>query len=662
MRRRINEFDWAATPLGPRSTWSPVFVTLLELVLNSHQPMFLAWGQEQTSIHNDAFIEIAGGKHPRALARPAREVWAEAWPHLGPYFERVLLGESIALRGFQVGLDRYGAVENAVFDFSYTPVRLDADGAVAGLFGVCFETTKQVASERDQLALAERERMRILELSRDLFAVASFEGRLLSINPAWARQLGRSDGELLATPFAQIIHPDDLKETASVIEELMAGRPVHQFKVRLLKADGSPIAYAWSAVPEMDPPNGTFYTVGRDITDERAAFAELLAAQDALRQSQKMEAVGQLTGGLAHDFNNLLGGVSASLQVLQIRLDTGKLDEARRYIDLGMKSVKKAASLTQRLLAFSRRQTLDPKPTNVNQLVSGVVELFQRTMGPSLEVETDLVAEEWVSMIDASQLENSLLNLCLNARDAMPDGGRLLMETSNEVIEGRRARELDLQAIDYVCLRVRDTGIGMDAEVRARAFDPFFTTKPLGQGAGLGLSMVYGFVRQSGGQVVIESELGVGTTVSLYLPRYIGAVEAGEETIPSQPLTRSTGETVLVIEDEPTIRMLVLETLIDAGYNALGAPDGNEGLRVFKSVARVHLLVTDVGLPGGMNGRQVADMARTMRPDLRVLFITGYADKAAVGNGLLPEGMEVMTKPFELDTLVGKVREMIELK
>lgn len=661
MRQRIDEFDWSATPLGPYASWSPVLVAMVELVLSSRQPMFLAWGQEQTWIHNDAFISIAGSKHPRALGMPARKVWAEAWADLGPHFERVLVGESIALRGFHVGLDRQGTVENAVFDFSYTPVRAEAGGAVAGLFGVCIETTAQVESEKQQLAMADRERTRILDMSRDLFAVASFEGRLLSINPAWSRQLGRSEAELLATPFSQIIHPDDLQETASVIEALVAGRPVHHFKVRLLKADGVPISYAWSAVPELDPPNGTFYTVGRDITDERAALAELLAARDALRQSQKMEAVGQLTGGIAHDFNNLLGGVSASLQVLQKRLDAGKLDDAQRYIDLGMKSVRKAASLTQRLLAFSRRQTLDPKPIYINQLVSGVVEMIQRTLGPALEVETQFVAEEWASMIDASQLENSLLNLCINARDAMPDGGRLLIETSNEVLDSRCARELDLQAGSYVCLKVRDTGYGMDADVKARAFDPFFTTKPLGQGTGLGLSMVYGFVRQSGGQVVIESEVGVGTTVSIYLPRYRGAVEADEEDLPAEPMIKSSGERVLVIEDEPTIRMLVLETLKDAGYNPLGAPDGTEGLHIFKSVAGIQLLVTDVGLPGGMNGRQVADMARTTRPDLPILFITGYADKAAVGNGLLPQGMAVMTKPFELETLVSKVREMLDL-
>lgn len=660
MRSRIGAFDWSRTPLGPLEAWSPTLIALLELVLNSRQPMFMAWGADRTWIYNDAFIAIAGRKHPSSLGCPAPAVWSEAWSDLQPYFERVFTGESISMAGFEVGLDRRGVVENAVFDFSCTPVRPGPDAPVMGLFGVCVETTAHVTSGRQQLAMAERERARILEMSRDLFAVASFEGRLLSINPAWSDQLERAQAELLARPFSEIIHPDDLQETAGVVAQLMAGRSVHQFKVRLLKADGSPIAYAWSAVPELDPPNGTFYTVGRDITEERAATAELQAAQEALRQSQKMEAVGQLTGGLAHDFNNLLGGVSASLQVLQKRLDAGKFDGAERYIAMGMASVRRAASLTQRLLAFSRRQTLDPRPVDVNRLISGVEEMLQRTLGPAIALTVTVPVGVWATMIDASQLENSLLNLCINSRDAMPDGGNLTIETSNEWLDEREALELDLQAGEYVRVCVSDTGFGMDAEVRARAFDPFFTTKPIGQGTGLGLSMVYGFVRQSGGQVRIESEAGAGTTVCLHLPRHVGETEAEQGAPSPAPTAGSRGETVLVIEDEATIRMLLLEVLKEAGYRVLGAADGAAGLGILEAAGRVDLLVTDVGLPGGMNGRQVADAARTMRPELKVLFITGYADKAAIGNGMLPPGMNVMTKPFDVDDLTRKIRAMMD--
>jgi PAS domain S-box-containing protein len=517
----------------------------------------------------------------------------------------------------------------------------------------------QTSDGQQRLAMAERERARILSMSRDLFAVASFEGKLLSINPAWSTHLERAESDLLTRPFSTIIHPDDLQETAKVVQTLMAGRAVHQFHVRLLKADGTPIAYAWSAVPELDPPNGTFYTVGRDISEELAAMAELESAQEALRQSQKMEAVGQLTGGLAHDLNNLLAGVSTSLQVLRTRLASGTFEGADRYLDLGMKSIERAAALTQRLLAFSRRQTLDPKPTDINRLIGGVQDLIQRALGPSIDLHAVLPAGLWVSSIDAAQFESTVLNLCLNARDAMHDGGTLTIETSNKAFDKRGGQEWGVEAGDYVRVRVSDTGSGMDAQVKARAFDPFFTTKPLGEGTGLGLSMVYGFVRQSGGNVSIESAQGVGTSVYLHFPRYVGEALGEAAVFLGEALATAQGETIVLVEDEATIRELLTEVLEDAGYRVLGAGDGAEGLSALAAAKRVDLLITDVGLPGGMNGRQVADAARSIRPHLKVLFVTGYANTAAVGNGLLPKGMDVMTKPFEVDALLAKTRELL---
>jgi PAS domain S-box-containing protein len=661
MRRRVEALDWSCSPLGPAGAWPAALVTLVELVLNASQPMFLAWGAERRWIYNDAFIAIAGDKHPDSLGRPASEVWSEAWGDLEPLFDRVFGGEPVAMSGFRLTLLRRGRLENADFEFSYTPVRAEPGGPVLGLFGVCTETSSHVASGRRQLAMAERERARILELSRDLFAVASFEGRLLSINPAWAAQLGWTEADLLGRPFASFIHADDLPETGRVVEALMAGLPVHQFHVRLLRADGSAVAYAWSAVAELDPANGTFYTVGRDITDERAAAAELEAAQEALRQSQKMEAVGQLTGGLAHDFNNLLGGIGASLQVLQARIERGRTDGLERYIHMGQDAVRRAASLTHRLLAFSRRQTLDPKPVDVNRLVGDMEALLRGSVGPDVEVKVAGVGGLWHVKVDASQLENSLLNLCINARDAMqPGGGRLTIETANRLFDERSAREFGLAPGPYISICVTDTGAGMSPEVRSRAFDPFFTTKPLGQGTGLGLSMVYGFVRQSGGQVGIDSEPGRGTTVCMHLPRHVGDAVADMAEIARGPIEPGDGETVVLIEDEPTIRLLVTEVLQDAGYRVIAAEDGQTGLAILQEEGRVDLLVTDVGLPGGLNGRQVADAARVGRPGLKVLFITGYAENAAVGNGLMAQGMEVLTKPFEIAVLASKVRGMLE--
>jgi CheY-like chemotaxis protein len=373
-----------------------------------------------------------------------------------------------------------------------------------------------------------------------------------------------------------------------------------------------------------------------------------------------MEAVGQLTGGIAHDFNNLLTGVIGSLDLMQKRIAQGRFGDLERYQTIAMTSAKRAAALTHRLLAFARRQPLDPRPVNVRQLVRSIEELLRRTIGEAIQL--DIVAADglWSTFCDPHQLESSLLNLVINARDAMPDGGKLRIEIANCQLNAALAADLrDATPGAYVCLRVTDSGVGMPPAVRARAFDPFFTTKPLGQGTGLGLSMVYGFARQSEGHVHIDSETGRGTTVQLYLPRYRGMVEdAGAASSAADPRRAEDGETVLVIEDETSVRELVVDVLNDLGYRALEAGDGPAGLQILQSLDRVDLLVTDVGLPG-MNGRQVAEAAREQRPDLKVLFITGYAENAAMANGFLAPGMEMVTKPFAIDALAARIRDMI---
>ena len=388
--------------------------------------------------------------------------------------------------------------------------------------------------------------------------------------------------------------------------------------------------------------------------------AELLVSEDSLRQSQKMEAVGQLTGGIAHDFNNLLAGISGSLELLQTRMAQGRLKDLDRYISTAEGCSKRAAALTHRLLAFSRRQTLDPKPMNVNGLVAGMEELIRRTVGPSIAVEVVGAVGLWTVLIDPHQLENALLNLTINARDAMPAGGRITIETANKWLDERIARERDMPAGQYIALSVTDTGTGMPTEIIARAFDPFFTTKPVGEGTGLGLSMIHGFVRQSGGQVRIYSELGLGTTLCLYLPRHYGDADQADAVGELREAPRAEeGQTVLIVDDEASIRMLVTEVLEDLGYIAIEAADGSAALKVLQLDVRLDLLVTDVGLPGGLNGRQVADAGRAARPDLKVLFITGYAENAVLGNGHLDPGMHVLTKPFVLDTLAGRIKDLI---
>jgi PAS domain S-box-containing protein len=384
--------------------------------------------------------------------------------------------------------------------------------------------------------------------------------------------------------------------------------------------------------------------------------------EDSLRQSQKMEAIGQLTGGIAHDFNNLLTGITGSLELLQIRAAKGQAADVGRFAETAMMAAKRAAALTHRLLAFSRRQTLDPQPTALNELVAGIVELIRRTVGPTITVETILVDGLWPTLCDANQLETALLNLAINARDAMPEGGRLTIETANTHLDESHVHRHgdELQPGDYVAVAVSDTGIGMPPQVIARAFEPFYTTKPIGLGTGLGLSMVYGFVNQSSGQVRIESTVGQGTTVKIHLPRWRGEVVTAERQAEQHRVGQAAaGVTVLVVDDESVVRMLAREVLDELGYATLEAEDGPSALRILKSGTRIDLLVTDVGMPGGMNGRQLADAARVARPELLVLFITGYAETASTAPDFLAPGMEIMTKPFTLDALAARISRMV---
>ncbi len=384
-------------------------------------------------------------------------------------------------------------------------------------------------------------------------------------------------------------------------------------------------------------------------------------AEETLRQAQKMEAVDQLTGGLAHDFNNLLTGITGSLELLASRMAQGRTTDLDRYIEAALGASRRAAALTHRLLTFSRRQTLDPRPTDVNRLVVGIEELIRGTAGPMIDIEVVGTDGLWPALVDPNQLENALLNLCINARDAMPEGGRITIETANCWLDEHSTAEPALPPGPYLSLSVTDTGTGMTPEVIARAFDPFFTTKPLGEGTGLGLSMIHGFADQSGGQVRILSALGQGSTVCLYLPRHIGAAGEAEAVAEIPGATDAApGGTVLIVDDEPVVRMLVAEVLGDLGYQVIEAAAGAAGLELLRSDARIDLLITDVGLPGGMDGRQLAEAARTARPDLKVLFITGYAEPAAIGDGPLDAGMQVLTKPFPLDRLVSRIRELLD--
>ena len=597
---------------------------------------------------------------------------------------RVFAGEPVSIEDFSLGLDRQGRIEEAHFEFAYTPARGE-DGSVQGLFGACIETTARILAERRQAEAMERQRRQFQRAPGFIAILGGPEHIFEFVNEAYIRVVG--EREYIGKTVRQAVPEVEGQGFLDLLDRVFRTGErhiAHRTPVSLVRKKGKAPEQRYLDFvyePILDETNRVsgIFIEGFDVTESHQAeqklrelnetleqrveerTRELRVAENALSHAQKMEAVGQLTGGIAHDFNNLLAGISGSLELLQTRLAQGRVGEADRYIKAAQGAARRAAALTQRLLAFSRRQTLDPRPTDINKLVAGMEDLVRRSVGPGVEVEVVGAGGLWLTEVDSSQLENSLLNLCVNARDAMmPDGGRLTIETANKWLDERAARERDLSPGQYVSLCVTDTGVGMASDVIARAFDPFYTTKPLGQGTGLGLSMVYGFVRQSGGQVRIYSELGSGTTVCLYLPRLSGAArELDELKVSAERVEGGDGETVLVIDDEPTIRMLIADELTEHGYKVIEAEGASTGLRILESDMRIDLLITDVGLPGGINGRQVADAARVGRPELKVLFITGFAENAVVGNGHLAQGMAVLTKPLVLTALSNKIRELI---
>jgi PAS domain S-box-containing protein len=508
-----------------------------------------------------------------------------------------------------------------------------------------------------EIAFRTAQRDRMWKLSSDVMLVSSLDAVIESVNPAWKTMFGWSEHDLIGRNFIDLTHPEDRPATRAEVANLRRGIPTQKFENRYRRRDGSYLWLSWRAVPD----ENCIHAVGRDITAEREQAAALQAAEEALRQAQKMEAVGQLTGGIAHDFNNLLQGIVGALEMIDKRINQNRIDEIHKFAAAATASANRAVALTHRLLAFSRRQPLNPKPVAANPLVASMEDLLHRTMGERITIRLALAEDLWPTLCDPNQLESAILNLAINARDAMPDGGTLVLETANVVIDAAYAsRTPDLTPGDYICLAVSDTGTGMPPSVIEQAFDPFFTTKPIGQGTGLGLSMIYGFAKQSEGHAKIYSELGHGTTIKILLPRCIAeqGADCDPEPMPAPPRA-GAGETVLVVEDEAVVRGLVIDVLDELGFHALEAADGPAGLDIIRGKKRIDLLVTDIGLPG-LNGRQLADAARVIRPGLKVLFMTGYAENAAQAQGFLEPGMAMVTKPFPIDLLATRIRGMIE--
>ena len=556
--------------------------------------------------------------------------------------------------GWRVRKDGSRFWANVIID----PIR-DPAGELVGFAKVTRDLTERRAAEEKLRASEERFRLLVQSVTDYAIYMLDREGRVSSWNAGAARFKGYTADEIIGEHFSRFYSAEDRE---AGIPRVALEKAEHEGRFEAegwrIRKDGSRF---WASVI-IDPVRNDareligFAKVTRDMTEKRAI-------EEELRQSHKMEAVGQLTGGLAHDFNNLLTGLSGSLEMMKTRVAQGRTADFERYFRAAEGAVKRASALTHRLLAFSRRQTLDPKPTDVNRLLNSLEELLRRTVGLGIEIEVVGSGSLWPTLVDSNQLENAVLNLCINARDAMPGGGKITIETANKWLDDKTARGHDLPPGQYVSVCVTDTGAGMSREIAAKAFDPFFTTKPLGEGTGLGLSMIYGFARQSGGQVRIYSEEGQGTTVCIYLPR-IAESATVENDIHSTPPVEAVGdgEVVLLIDDEPIIRMLIAEVLGEAGYAVIEASDGPTGLSVLDSKAKLDLLITDVGLPGGMNGRQVADAARVKRPGLKILFITGYAENAVIGSGRLDKDMFVLSKPFQMDALASRVQDIIRMR
>lgn len=858
MGARIRAHDWGSTPLGPPEGWPQSLRSALSICLHSSFPTAIYWGPELRLLYNDAWSPIPAERHPWALGRPAREVWADIWDVLAPQMAQVQAGEGFATFDQMLPMVRQGAARETYWNYSITPIQGES-GAVEGVFNQGHETTDRILYERHREAERARQQRLFQQAPGFIFILDGPDHRFEFVNDAFLRLFGDRQhvGKTMREAFPEMegqgfyewldqvyatgerfvaertpitvdypgapsgeryldfiyepvtdehgrvtgifcegfdvtaahLAQQALQEQSTALETLYAigsaltgeldperliqkvtdagvqltgaqfgayfhnvlderGERLHLFTLSgaqreafealglprgtavfaptfrnesVVRSDdiltdprygrsephrGLPLGHlpvrSYLAVPVVSRTGavlgglifghaepGRFadkherrmlalaaqaavamdnarlfgeVQTANETLEQRvvARTAELAEAHEALRQAQKMEAVGQLTGGIAHDFNNLLAGISGSLEIIERRMAQGRTEGLDRFITGAQTSAGRAAALTQRLLAFSRRQTLDPRPTDVNRLVFGMEELIRRTVGPAITVEVNGADGLWPAKVDAVQLESALLNLAINARDAMPDGGGLTIATANTWLDDRAARERDLQPGAYLSICVTDTGTGIPPELVSRIFDPFFTTKPLGQGTGLGLSMIHGFVRQSGGQVRVDTGQDRGTTMCLYLPRFVGDFEEDGDTADAGVVGTGAGETILVVDDEPMVRMLIVEVLAEAGYAALEADDGPSGLKILESDARIDLLITDVGLPGGLNGRQVADAARQLRPGLKVLFVTGYAENAAVGNGLLDPGMAVITKPFGMTELAGKITEMLE--
>jgi PAS domain S-box-containing protein len=639
---------------------------MVNIMCASGFPMAVRWGSDFTLIYNEGYKPILADKHPWALGRPFREAWPEVQSELLPLHEDILVGKSAGVfsEDRPLTIRRRGDLwETAYFTISYSPVPDETSHTgVGGVLVTAVETSDRKRAEdalrhlnqtlEAQVAERVRERDEIWRVSQDMLLVIDRQGILRAVNPAWTRTLGYLPEDLIGKRFDVFVEPSDVDKTYAAVEHA-SREALPRFENRYRHKDGSWRHIAWTAAPSGE----LIYCVARDVTEEKSRKAALAEAQQHLRQSQKMEAIGQLTGGVAHDFNNLLQVISGNLQLLA--KDIVGNDRAERRVANAHLAVNRGAKLASQLLAFGRRQALEPKVVNIGRLVSGMDELLRRALGEAIEIETIGAGGLWNTLIDPANLENAIVNLAINARDAMDGAGKLTIEVGNVSLDDAYAQiHGEVTPGQYVMLAVTDTGLGMTTEVAAQAFEPFFSTKPEGQGTGLGLSMVYGFVKQSHGHIKIYSEIGHGTTVKIYLPR--SKQKEDSVTVLDQEVFTGGTETILVAEDDDEVRATAAEMLTDLGYRVFKARDAASALSIIEKGHAIDLLFTDVVMPGVLKSPELAHKARGRLPKIAVLFTSGYTENAIVHGGRLDAGVDLLPKPYTRDALARKIRQVLE--
>ncbi|ALN72008.1 response regulator [Aureimonas sp. AU20] len=694
-RRLLEGFDWSTTSLGPRESWPERLTMAVDTVVDSPVAKVLMWGPDHVMIYNDPYIEVAGGYHPRAFGGRVAEVWPEIWDWNSRVLEAGFRGEIQSYTDQVLQLRRHGEPEDVYFDLFYTPIR-NQDGGIGGVLCTVLEKTDRVVAERETFRSNQRFRAAMDAIHGTIWT-NSADGRMVGEQPGWGRLTGQTYADYQGFGWSKAVHPEDVPASIAAWQEAVDSGQTFVHEHRVLVAGGDYRRFAVRAVPTFDEKGTLREWVGvhTDVEDVRAyedslrehaemlerqvrhrqraeeqlrqlnetlesrvieALEERRQAQVALAQSQKLETIGKLTGGVAHDFNNLLQVVSGNLQLL-LRDLTGN-ERAERRIGNALAGVARGSKLASQLLAFGRRQALEPKVVNVTRFVRGMDDMLRRALGEGIEIETVVGGGLWNTFIDPTQIENALLNLAINARDAMEGQGKLTIELGNASLDDTYARtHAEVTPGQYVMLAVSDTGCGMSADIIEKVFEPFFSTKAEGKGSGLGLSMVYGFVKQSGGHVKIYSEVDHGTTIKLYLPRAEQAEDV-EVAIDTGPISGGT-ETVLVVEDDDEVRATVVEMLTDLGYRVLKAVDAQSALNVVESGIPLDILFTDVVMPGKLKSPELARKAKERLPDLAVLFTSGYTENSIVHGGRLDSGVELLSKPYTREALARKFRHVL---